>query len=257
MRIVRVEHAGRILTGVLEGGEVRMMDALPGVGADLEPNWTGERVPLDASRLLVPVVPSKVIGVGRNYVDHIVEMGYEMPVRPSLFMKPPTALLDPGGTVVLPPTDVSSEVEHEAELAIVVGRTARGVSEADALGHILGFTCANDVSARDLQRSDDSVIRGKGYDTFCPLGPWIETDVDIEAGLTVRCTVNGELRQDGTTSSLLFGVPVLISYLSSFMTLLPGDVILTGSPGGSARLHPGDRVEIEIGGIGSLVHDVA
>jgi 2-keto-4-pentenoate hydratase/2-oxohepta-3-ene-1,7-dioic acid hydratase in catechol pathway len=255
MRIVRIENAGRALTGILDDGEIRVVDGLPTVGD--EPRWTGERVPLEGSRLLAPVVPSKVIGVGRNYVDHIVEMGYDMPVRPSLFMKPPTALLDPGGTVVLPPTDVSDEVEHEAELAIIVGRTARWVREEDALEVILGYTCANDVSARDLQRSDDSVIRGKGYDTFCPLGPWIETDVDLSAGLSVRCTVNDELRQDGSTSSLLFGVPTLISYLSSFMTLLPGDVILTGSPGGSGRLRAGDRVRIEIGGIGELQHDVA
>lgn len=255
MRIVRIERDGRTVMGILEGDDVRLVEDLPVPGQ--EPRWTGERVPFVGSRLLEPVVPSKVIGVGRNYVDHIIEMGYEMPVRPSLFMKPPTALLPPGGTVVLPPTEVSTDVEHEAELAIVIGRIARWVDEEHALDVILGYTCADDVSARDLQRSDDSVIRGKGYDTFCPLGPWIETEVDLAAGLPVRCTVNGELRQDGDTSSLLFGVPTLIAYLSSFMTLLPGDVILTGSPGGSGALRPGDEVRIDIGGIGELVHHVA
>jgi 2-keto-4-pentenoate hydratase/2-oxohepta-3-ene-1,7-dioic acid hydratase in catechol pathway len=184
-------------------------------------------------------------------------MGYAANQNPAIFMKPPETLIGPHGTVVLPPRSLSKQVEHEAELAVVIGRPARFVSEADALSYVFGYTCANDVSARDLQRVDTNSTRGKGFDTFCPVGPWIETELDLTPGVAVRCRVNGEPRQDGTTLDMISSVPFFISYLSQFTTLLPGDLLLTGSPGGSGSLEPGDRVEIEVGGVGVLHHRVA
>jgi 2-keto-4-pentenoate hydratase/2-oxohepta-3-ene-1,7-dioic acid hydratase in catechol pathway len=151
---------------------------------------------------------------------------------------------------------MSTHVEHEAELAIVIGKSARFVSAAAAEDHILGYTCANDVSARDLQRGDPHPTRGKGFDTFCPVGPWIETDLDVAAGVRLRCSVNGVLRQDGSTADMTYDVPFLIEYLTGFATLHPGDLILTGSPGGTEPLHPGDRIDIEIDGIGTLTNGV-
>ena len=157
---------------------------------------------------------------------------------------------------MLPPRSLSTHVEHEAELAIIIGKTARFVSAADAFDHILGYTCANDVSARDLQRSDPQLTRGKGFDTFCPVGPWIETDLDPVAGVRLRCSVNGALRQDGSTADMTYGIPFIIEYLSGFATLYPGDLILTGSPGGTEPLHAGDQIDIEIEGIGTLTNGV-
>lgn len=157
---------------------------------------------------------------------------------------------------MLPPRRLSTHVEHEAELAIIVGKSARFVSAADAHDFIFGYTCANDVSARDLQRSDPHPTRGKGFDTFCPVGPWIETDLDPESGVGVRCSVNGELRQDGSTADMTDEIPFLIEYLSGFATLYPGDLILTGSPGGTGQLNPGDRIDISIDGIGTLTNGV-
>src|SRR5690606_16796439 len=166
------------------------------------------------------------------------------------------SLLAHGGTVVLPPLRLSTEVQHEAELAVIIGVAARDVSVASALDYVYGYTCANDVSARDIQRSDLHITRAKGFDTFCPLGPWIETDRDVSA-VPVRCTVNDELRQDGNSKDLIFDVPTLISYISEWATLVPGDVILTGSPAGTGSLLAGDTVKIEIGGVGTLVHHVS
>lgn len=216
----------------------------------------GDPVPLRACWLLAPTTPSKIICVGQNYDGHLHEMGYERPARPSVFMKPPTTLLSPDGLVVLPPSWLSERVEHEAELAIVVGRPGRFIGEADALQHVLGFTCANDVSARDVQRSDPYPTRGKGFDTFCPTGPWIETDLDVLSGLRIQCRVNGQTRQDGSTKEMIFDVPFIVSFVSQFTTLLPGDLLLTGSPGGSTPMHDGDNIEIEIEGIGILRHRV-
>lgn len=252
MKIVRLRQPGGARHGILDGSTVHLTSSFPRSMADA----TGETVPLDAAELLAPTVPGKIMAVGRNYADHIAEMGYEVPDRPSLFMKPPNAVVATNGVVVLPPTHLSNHVEHEAELAVVMGRPARSIAPEDALSHVLGFTCADDVSARDLQRSDDSVVRGKGFDTFCPLGPCIETELDLVRGVAITCRVNGELRQDGHTSNLLFDVPHLISYLSQFTTLLPGDVVLTGSPGGSGPLAAGDQVEIEVPEIGTLRHSV-
>jgi len=235
----------------LIGEDAHLFDAAPWLGGAL----TGVVKPLDENRLLAPVEPSKVVGAGRNYRDHVVEMGYDFPARPTVFLKPPTTIVDPGGEVVLPPTDVSTEVEHEAELVVVIGSRASRLSENEARRHVFGYTIANDVSARDLQRSDATLARGKGWDTFCPIGPWIETEVEPDA-LAIRCRVNGVTKQDGTTGDLIFGIDALIGFVSQFMTLLPGDVLLTGSPGGSDRMNAGDHVEIEIEGIGVLPHSV-
>lgn len=236
---------------ILKEDEARLLDGAPWLGG----RPTGRVYARDEVVFAAPVKPSKVVGVGRNYRDHVIEMGYELPTQPTVFLKPPTTIVAPGGVVVLPPQDVSDEVEHEAELVVVMGREASDVPEGCTEEFIYGYTIANDVSARDLQRSDATLARGKGWDTFCPIGPWIETELD-PASLAVRCRVNGVMKQDGNTSDLIFGVDALVSYVSKFMRLLPGDVILTGSPGGSDRMNPGDRVEIEVEGIGTLIHGV-
>jgi 2-keto-4-pentenoate hydratase/2-oxohepta-3-ene-1,7-dioic acid hydratase in catechol pathway len=253
MRYARVEVDGSARWAVIRDDDLWLLNGSPFDGA-VE---SKEHVALTGSTLLAPVAPSKIVCLGRNYADHITEMGYVGSDAPSLFFKPLTTILEPGGTVVLPPASVSTSTEHEAELAVVIGKRARFVDAVDALDYVFGYTCADDVSARDLQRSDPHITRGKSFDTFCPLGPWIETDLDIDAGLGIRARVNGELRQDGTTRQMIFDVRYLISFISQFMTLLPGDVLLTGSPGGSGALMPGDTVEIEIDGIGTLTHSVA
>jgi 2-keto-4-pentenoate hydratase/2-oxohepta-3-ene-1,7-dioic acid hydratase in catechol pathway len=217
---------------------------------------TGATTTLSNSPAMVPVSPSKGLAIGRNYAAHIEEMGLPAGESPSAFLKPLQTLLPHGGKVELPPADVSSRVEHEAELAVVIGRSARRVKAKDAFDYILGFTCADDVSARDVQRADPQLTRGKGFDTFCPLGMMIETDVSADVDYEVTCHVNGEERQRATTAQLLFPIPLLIEWLSSWTTLVPGDVILTGSPGGSGRLEPGDRVDISVTGIASLTHHV-
>lgn len=252
MRTVRVDVSGTIYDAVLHDDHVELLSGAPWAGGTA----TGEQVATASVRLLAPVRPATILCVGRNYADHIREMGYEVPTRPSLFIKPLSALLGPDQDVVLPPASFSDDVEHEAELVVVMGRAVRDVQPSEALDAVFGYTVADDVSARDLQRADSDVVRAKGFDTFCPVGPWIQTEVDVQAGLRVRCRVNGDLRQDGTTSDLIFDVPYLVSYLSQFTTLRPGDVILTGSPGGSGPLRPGDDVEIEIGGVGTLRHGV-
>jgi 2-keto-4-pentenoate hydratase/2-oxohepta-3-ene-1,7-dioic acid hydratase in catechol pathway len=205
---------------------------------------------------LAPVTPSKIFCLGRNYADHRAEMGYEHDGSPSVFMKGPSTIIGPGQNIVLPPASVSTYVEHEAELAVVIGKPARHVSAADADDYILGYTCANDVTARDLQRADPHPTRGKGFDTFCPVGPWIETELEPAAGIRLRCRVNGVLRQDGSTADMTYGIPFLIEYLTGFATLNPGDLILTGSPGGTDAIHPGDRVDVEIEEIGTLSNGV-
>lgn len=253
MRIVRAAKAdGSTHYGRLLEEKVHLLDGPPWSGGQV----TGEVVRIGELTLLAPVEPSKVVGVGRNYLDHIEEMGFDVPTEPSVFLKPPTTVIGPGETVTLPPLDVSDEVEHEAELGVVIGRRASQVSADDAMDYVFGYTCADDVSARDLQRNDDSLARGKGWDAFCPTGPWIETELDPTAGVAIGCRVNGVTRQDGTTGDLVFGIAFLISYVSQFMTLQPGDLMITGSPGGSARLEAGDEVEVEIEGIGVLRHRV-
>ncbi len=193
--------------------------------------------------LLCPVEPSKIVCVGRNYAAHAKELGNDVPTEPLLFFKPPSSLCRPGGTIVLPPQ--STRVEHESELAVVIGARARNVSAAEAPHVIFGFTAANDVTARDLQKKDGQWTRAKGFDTFCPVGPWVETGLDPRR-LRVLCRVNGEVRQDGTTSQMVFDVPTLIAYVSSVMTLEPGDLVLTGTPEGVGLLRPGDVCEVEL-----------
>jgi 2-keto-4-pentenoate hydratase/2-oxohepta-3-ene-1,7-dioic acid hydratase in catechol pathway len=217
----------------------------------------GPTVRMSDCRILPPVEPGKIMGIGRNYRAHAEEMSLTLGPTPSVFLKPLETLIPHRGTVVLPSDDVSSHVEHEAEIAVVIGRRARNVPSADWADYVLGFTCANDVSARDLQKSDPQITRGKGFDTFCPLGPWVNTDFARDEPTEVVCLVNGVEKQRATTESLIFPIPTLIEWLSSWTTLNPGDVILTGSPGGTSKLEPGDSVEISVAGVGTLQHFVA
>ena len=213
----------------------------------------GPRVPPGAT-LLVPVVPSKIVCVGRNYADHAKELGNEAPSEPILFLKPPSALLGAGGRIVRPAA--SQRVDFEGELAIVMGRPAKNVKARWWRRYVRGFTCANDVTARDLQKKDVQFTRGKSFDTFCPIGPCIEDDLDV-ADVRVMTRVNGEVRQDGRTSQMIFPPSFLIEFISSIMTLAPGDLILTGTPAGVGPLQPGETVEVEIEGIGVLRNVVA
>ncbi len=210
--------------------------------------------PPEGATLLPPVVPSKIVCVGRNYAEHLKELGNEMPAEPVLFFKPLSALLAPGGTIVRPA--VSQRVDFEGELAIVVGREAKDVSADRWRDYVRGFTCANDVTARDLQKKDVQFTRGKGFDTFLPLGPCIETALD-PSDLRLITRVNGETRQDGRTSQMIFPLGALFAYITAIMTLVPGDVVLTGTPSGVGPLQSGDVVEVEIEGIGVLSNAVA
>lgn len=206
-------------------------------------------MPLAGLTLLPPATPSKIVCIGRNYVAHAKELGNEVPDVPMLFLKPPSSIIANGETIVLPPQ--SQQVEHEAELAVVIGKRGRWLDPESAKDYILGYTVANDVTARDLQKRDGQWTRGKGFDTFCPFGPWIETDFD-PADAVVTCTVNGELRQMGSTRDMVFSVRQLIAYISSVMTLEPGDIILTGTPSGVGALKDGDEVLVSIEGLGEL-----
>ncbi len=250
VRIVRYEQGGVARLGLVDGDEVRAAGGE--LFGELLP---GERVgPLDDLRLLPPVVPSKIVAVGLNYADHVAESGTARPELPVIFLKPPSSLLGHGGTILLPPG--ADPVDYEAELAVVIGRRARQVPEAEAYDYILGLTCANDVSARNYQRQDGQWVRAKGFDTFCPLGPAISTGLRADE-LRIEARLNGEVKQSSSTAQLLFGVPYLVHFISSVMTLLPGDLILTGTPAGVGPLVPGDRIEIEIEGVGTLVNGVA
>jgi 2-keto-4-pentenoate hydratase/2-oxohepta-3-ene-1,7-dioic acid hydratase in catechol pathway len=198
--------------------------------------------------------PSKIICVGRNYADHAAELGNEVPKEPLLFLKAPSAFIRNGDLIVIPPQ--SQQVEHEGELAIVIGRKCKGLyDDEDPFAYIRGYTSLNDVTARDVQRKDVQFTRGKSFDTFCPIGPWIETELDV-MDLRITCSVNGEIRQDGRTSKMLFPVELLVRYISRQMTLLPGDVIATGTPSGVSKLNSGDVCEVEIDGIGTLRNTV-
>ena len=204
-------------------------------------------------RLLAPVQPGKIIGVGRNYLAHAREQNVEIPEVPLLFLKPPSSIIGPGETILLPPQ--SQQVVHEAELAVVMGKSGRWIQPDDALAYVLGYTISNDVTARDLQRRDGQWTRGKGFDTFCPLGPWIETEFD-PADALITCHVNGEMRQMASTRDMLFNVRQLIAYISSIMTIEPGDVLMTGTPAGVGLLQAGDVVQITIEGLGALQNPV-
>ncbi|GAA0418933.1 fumarylacetoacetate hydrolase family protein [Leifsonia naganoensis] len=251
MKIARFSHDGAIDYGIVDEDALVVLAGDPlFTGFDT----TGERVPLGkVGALLAPVIPrSKVVAVGKNYREHAAEMGGEAPEEPLLFLKPNTSVIGLGDAILLPPQ--SSQVEYEGELAVVIGTIARNVPEAKAHEHIFGYTVANDVTARDLQKKDGQWTRAKGFDTFCPLGPVIETELDPEAFLRTR--VNGELKQEARLSEMVHDIPSIIAYASSVFTLLPGDVILTGTPAGVGPLVAGDTVEVEVEGVGSLVNPV-
>jgi 2-keto-4-pentenoate hydratase/2-oxohepta-3-ene-1,7-dioic acid hydratase in catechol pathway len=209
---------------------------------------------LDEVKLLAPVKPSKIVCVGRNYREHAAELGNKMPEEPLLFLKAPSAVIATGEEIELPAA--SQQVEHEGELGVVIGRIAHKLSsDADPLSYVFGYTCVNDVTARDLQRKDVQFTRGKSFDTFCPVGPWIETDID-PSGVAVETRLNGEVKQKGDTVDMAFPVSFLIRYISEIMTLYPGDLIATGTPAGVSRMKPGDTVEVEVAGIGVLQNRV-
>ncbi len=241
--IVRIDGACRFAH--LRDESAHLLDRAPW----LEGRETGEVAPLVEGALLSPVVPSKIVCVGRNYAAHAKELGQSVPSEPLLFLKPPSALLAPGGVVRLPPE--SARVEHEAELAVVIGARAKKVRPEDALSHVYGYTAACDVTARDLQRKDVQFTRAKSFDTFCPVGPWIETALD-PGRVLIACRVNGSTRQFASTSDMIFDVPAIVSYASRMMTLEPGDILLTGTPEGVGPLEPGDALEVEVSGIGVL-----
>ena len=260
MRIVRFAHSAGMSFGVLDGdGQVAQIDGHP-FG---QISFTGQRYAAADVRLLSPILPSKVVCIGKNYADHVKEMAAvtgEAPEQPLMFLKPSTSVIGPGDAIRIPAG--STNVHHEVELAVVIGaRGARQVSPEQAMASVFGYTIGNDISERDMQKSDGQWTRAKGFDSFCPLGPWIETDLaglgKDPADLEISCSVDGELRQSGRTSQLIFGLPTLISYISQVMTLLPGDVILTGTPAGVGRIAPGQRVECTIEGLGTLTNSVA
>ena len=254
MRITRIQ-TDRPRYGVfVDDDTISLLEAEP-FDLDDEPQ-AGPTVRLSDCALLPPVKPGKIIGIGRNYRAHAEEMALPVGATPSVFFKPIETLIPHDGTVILPPEDVSNHVEHEAELAVVIGRRARNVKSVHWADYVLGFTCANDVSARDVQKADPQITRAKGFDTFCPLGPWVETDFPRDEPCEIVCTVNGVEKQRETTDSLIFSIPTLIEWLSSWTTLTPGDVILTGTPAGTSKLAPGDRVEISVTGVGTLQHFV-
>ena len=219
------------------------------------PSRRMDRIPLEQASLLAPVRPSKIVCVGRNYREHVAELGNEIPAEPLLFFKPPSSLQRPGGVVVLPAA--SNRVDFEGELALVIGRRTRNLKPEDNWRETLrGFTLANDISARDLQRKDVQWARAKGFDTFCPVGPVVSDELDLDAGVTLETRVNGELRQQASTNDLIFSVPILLCHISAAFTLEPGDLILTGTPSGVGPLKPGDRVEVSVAGLGVLANTV-
>mgnify|MGYP001498217429 CR=1 FL=1 len=252
MKIVRIDTSvDDIAYGVVEPEGIRLHRGTPFVA--WEPTETV--VSWDQARLLAPVIPTKIIAAARNYADHAEELNNVVPKEPLVFLKPPTSVIGPLQSIRIPAG--IGEVQHEAELAVVMGKVTRNIAIEDVGPHIFGYTAANDVTARDIQSTEGKFTRAKGFDTFCPLGPAIDTELDPQEGLSVICRVNEEIRQAGSTSDLIFGIGELISFVSSIMTLLPGDVLLTGTPGGVGPIAPGDRVEVEVEGIGVLVNRVA
>ena len=249
MRIARYLIQGKALTGRLEADTLIPLPAPQ--PESLSPG--GPPIPLGGARLLAPCQPGKIVGVGLNYRDHARERSKMLPAEPLLFLKPPSAVVGPGEPIQLPPG--VGRVDHEAELAIVIGSTARNLAVANAGQAILGYTCFNDVTARELQDREIQFTRAKGYDSFAPMGPWIETELD-PSDLAIEARVNGVLRQSSRTRELIFPPAFLVAYISRVMTLYPGDVIATGTPAGIGSLHAGDAVEITIEGIGTLANPV-
>jgi 2-keto-4-pentenoate hydratase/2-oxohepta-3-ene-1,7-dioic acid hydratase in catechol pathway len=267
LKYCRFQLDNQIHYGAVEGrdGEPWIVDFVPAPEEDLafrlmQGQATSsvahfEPLPLAKAHLLHPVTPSKIICVGRNYRDHAKEFGNDVPTEPLLFFKPPSSLLNPGGVVRLPAA--STRVDFEGELALVIGRRTHKLKpEADWRKVIRGYTLANDVTARDLQKKDGQWTRAKGFNTFCPIGPFVSDEIDVEAGLTIETRVNGELRQQASSFDLIFSIPTLLVYITSFLTLEPGDLILTGTPAGVGPLSPGDRVEVTVPGLGVLTNTV-
>ena len=258
----------------LRGGELWIVDLAPAPEEDLPYQLTHARaaamktlvtdpasfdfepMPLNEARLLAPVTPSKIVCVGRNYRDHAKELGNEVPAEPLLFFKPPSSLLEPGGVVEMPA--VSERVDFEGELALVIGRRATKLkADANWRTFVRGYTLANDVTARDLQKKDGQWTRAKGFDTFCPVGPFVSDEVNPEAGLAIETRVNGELRQQGSTKDFIFSVPELLRYITAAITLEPGDLVLTGTPAGVGPVAAGDRVDVAMSGLGVLTNTFA
>ncbi|MFB9908002.1 fumarylacetoacetate hydrolase family protein [Allokutzneria oryzae] len=258
MRLARIAHPEGVAFVAIEGESGASTDSLMAAEIAEHPfgpvQFTGRRWQLADVRLLAPILPSKVICVGRNYADHAKEMGNEAPADPMIFLKPSTSVVGPNAAIRLPSN--SSHVDFEGELAVVIGRPCKDVAASRAAEAILGYTVANDVTARDHQKQDGQFGRAKGHDTFCPLGPWIETTIDA-ADLRLRTELDGVVKQDGRTSQMIHDVPALVEWVSHIMTLLPGDVILTGTPAGVAPMVDGQTVAVTIDGIGTLTNPVA
>lgn len=247
MRLYKLDLNGHPTWAEADGDTLHLRTGLLGAR-------TGESLPLDGARRLAPAEPTKIVCVGRNYLDHIKELGNllpdnSLPSEPGVFLKGPNALAEPGGRVTYP--DWSENLHFEGELALVIGRRAKDLTPQNALGSVLGYTCALDLTARDRQKTDLQWFRAKAADRFCPLGPWLETDLN-PADLRVQTRVNGEMRQDGRTAQMIFDVPAILTYITRFVTLEPGDVVLTGTPDGVGPLSRGDSVEVEVEGVGVL-----
>jgi len=248
-RLYRLEYDGQPGYGVEDGGAWRLVDG------DVFGAWAaGAEIGSSGLRLLAPVVPSKIVAIGLNYKDHAAEQGKAVPSEPMMFLKPSTSVIGPGDPIVVPAG--VGRVDYEAEVAVVIGRRASRVPEHEALSYVLGVTCLNDVTARDLQRKDVQYTRAKGFDTFAPLGPAIATGVDLDKPLGIEGWVNGERRQNSSTRELIFSIPRLIAHITAVMTLLPGDVISTGTPAGIGPLKAGDYVTIKVEGVGELTNPV-
>lgn len=245
MRIIRVHYKGSVFYAALQDGAVLCLHRQLGLT---------EPIPLTEVTLLPLVAPSKVICVGLNYREHAEEIGFPVPNEPSFFLKPPSSIISNGQPIQLPAG--AGRIEHEGELAIVMGQTCRELTRDTVAQNIFGYTCANDVTAREIQKRDPLIGHCKSYDTFCPIGPWIETAVEDVDALSVRCVVNGAVRQSASTSDMIFSPYDLVCYLSQIMTLMPGDVILTGTPSGVGGLAPDDMVQVEIDGVGVLFNPV-
>ncbi|MFZ0339675.1 MAG: fumarylacetoacetate hydrolase family protein [Terracidiphilus sp.] len=267
MKYCRFLYGGQVQYGAVEerGGTMQIVSLIDapeedlryrvehGSASPISSNF--EAILLSTAELLAPVTPSKIICVGRNYREHVVELGNQIPAEPLIFFKPPSSLLRPGGAVVLPA--LSERVDFEGELALVIGRRTRNLEPGEDWREVLrGFTLANDISARDLQKKDVQWARAKGFDTFCPVGPVVSDELDVVAGATIETRVNGDLRQRASTDDLIFSVPFLLEHISAAFTLEPGDLILTGTPSGVGPLKPGDRVEVSMAGIGVLANTV-
>lgn len=247
MKIVRFSINNKIKYGILNGDTVQAIAGSP--FRQIKP--TGDFYTLDNIKLLAPVLPSKIVALGLNYLSHAQEFQQDIPTVPLIFIKPSTSVIGPGDNIVYPPS--SQQVDFEAELGVVISKITKNISHENSLKHVLGYTCLNDVTARDQQRDDTQWTRAKSYDTFAPVGPHIETELD-PGSVQVESYLNGELKQSGNTRDLAHGIPELISFISHIMTLLPGDIIATGTPGGIGPMLPGDTIEIKVSGIGTLTN---